>query len=64
MGKKDPRIDGCIAKSAGFAKWSSTRRASVEWITEAKTEETRTRRLETAIEWMEEGKPRHWKYLR
>ena len=36
----------------------------VEWITEAKTEETRNRRLETAIEWMSEGKSRNWKYLR
>jgi len=36
----------------------------VEWITEAKTEDTRERRMETAIEWLAEGKPRHWKYLK
>lgn len=35
----------------------------VEWITEAKSETTRRRRLDTAIEWMAEGKPRNWKYL-
>jgi uncharacterized protein YdeI (YjbR/CyaY-like superfamily) len=34
----------------------------VEWITEAKTEETRKKRLATAITWMANGKPRHWKY--
>jgi hypothetical protein len=34
----------------------------VEWITEAKREETRKKRLVTAIEWMAEGKPRYWKY--
>jgi len=35
----------------------------VEWITEAKGEETRKRRLTTAIEWMAKGKSRHWKYV-
>ena len=34
----------------------------VEWITEAKGEDTRKRRLETAIEWLAEGKSRNWKY--
>lgn len=42
----------------------SNRKEYVEWITEAKTEETRKKRLETAIEWMSEGKPRNWKYMR
>jgi uncharacterized protein YdeI (YjbR/CyaY-like superfamily) len=32
------------------------------WITEAKTEDTRTKRLDTAIEWIAEGKSRNWKY--
>lgn len=36
----------------------------VLWVTEAKTEETRNRRLETAIEWMSEGKIRNWKYIK
>lgn len=40
----------------------SHRKEYVEWITEAKTEETRTRRINTAIEWLAEGKGRHWKY--
>jgi uncharacterized protein YdeI (YjbR/CyaY-like superfamily) len=36
----------------------------VEWVTEARQEETRKRRLETAIAWMAEGKARNWKYIR
>jgi uncharacterized protein YdeI (YjbR/CyaY-like superfamily) len=36
----------------------------VDWITEAKTEETRKKRLESAVEWMSEGKPRNWKYMK
>lgn len=39
-------------------------REYVEWITEAKGEDTRKRRLETAIGWMAEGKPRNWKYMK
>jgi uncharacterized protein YdeI (YjbR/CyaY-like superfamily) len=47
-----------------FEKFSpSHKREYVAWITEAKSEATRTRRLETAIEWMAEGKPRNWKYM-
>ena len=42
----------------------SCKREYVEWITEAKTEETRDRRLATAIGWMAEGKVRNWKYVR
>jgi len=34
----------------------------VVWITEAKREETREKRIEQAIEWMAEGKDRNWKY--
>jgi uncharacterized protein YdeI (YjbR/CyaY-like superfamily) len=37
-------------------------REYVEWITEAKTDATRQKRLVQAIEWMAEGKSRHWKY--
>jgi hypothetical protein len=42
----------------------SHRKEYVEWITEAKREETRARRLETAIEWLAEGKSKNWKYER
>jgi len=34
----------------------------VEWIVEAKREETRAKRLAQAVEWMAEGKRRNWKY--
>ncbi|HSM14866.1 MAG TPA: YdeI/OmpD-associated family protein [Thermoanaerobaculia bacterium] len=40
----------------------SHRREYVEWITEAKTDATRARRLATTLEWLAEGKPRNWKY--
>ena len=40
----------------------SHRREYVQWITEAKTEETRDRRMAQAIEWISEGKGRNWKY--
>jgi uncharacterized protein YdeI (YjbR/CyaY-like superfamily) len=47
-----------------FEKFSpSHKREYVAWITEAKTEATRTRRIETAVAWMAEGKPRNWKYM-
>ena len=40
----------------------SHKKEYVEWITEAKTEETRERRMATALEWIAEGKSRNWKY--
>lgn len=40
----------------------SARKEYIEWITSAKSDDTRNRRLEQAIEWMAEGKQRHWKY--
>lgn len=42
----------------------SKRKEYIEWLTEAKSEETRNKRLETAIEWISEGKSRNWKYER
>ena len=41
----------------------SHQREYVEWIAEAKGEETRQRRLANALEWMAEGKARNWKYM-
>jgi uncharacterized protein YdeI (YjbR/CyaY-like superfamily) len=40
----------------------SNKKEYVEWIKEAKTEATRNKRLATAIEWMNEGKSKNWKY--
>jgi len=42
----------------------SHRKEYVEWVTEARQEATRAKRLETAIEWISEGKPRNWKYMK
>lgn len=42
----------------------SNKKEYVEWITEAKTESTQQKRLDTAIEWISEGKIRNWKYLK
>jgi uncharacterized protein YdeI (YjbR/CyaY-like superfamily) len=42
----------------------SHQREYIEWITDAKTDETRDRRIEQAVEWMSQGKPRNWKYMR
>ena len=42
----------------------SHRREYVEWIVDAKGEETRKRRLASAVEWIAEGKSRNWKYAR
>ena len=40
----------------------SKKREYVEWITEAKQDATRKRRLADAVAWMAAGKSRHWKY--
>ena len=40
----------------------SHRREYIEWITEAKREETRAKRLATTLDWLAEGKSRNWKY--
>jgi uncharacterized protein YdeI (YjbR/CyaY-like superfamily) len=40
----------------------SCQREYVEWVTEAKRDETRVKRLNQAVEWMAEGKRRNWKY--
>jgi uncharacterized protein YdeI (YjbR/CyaY-like superfamily) len=42
----------------------SNKKEYVEWITEAKTDGTRKKRLDTAIEWMSKGKVRNWKYIK
>jgi uncharacterized protein YdeI (YjbR/CyaY-like superfamily) len=42
----------------------SHKREYIEWITEAKTDETRQRRMATAVEWIAQGKGRNWKYER
>jgi uncharacterized protein YdeI (YjbR/CyaY-like superfamily) len=50
------------AKATFEAFPPSCRREYVEWIGEAKRDETRQKRIATAIEWLAEGKRRNWKY--
>ena len=40
----------------------SARRDYLEWISEAKQDSTRAKRIAAAVEWLAEGKKRHWKY--
>jgi uncharacterized protein YdeI (YjbR/CyaY-like superfamily) len=48
---------------AAFEKFSySHKKEYVEWIVEAKREETRQKRIATALEWLAGGKSRNWKY--
>jgi uncharacterized protein YdeI (YjbR/CyaY-like superfamily) len=42
----------------------SHRKEYIEWITEAKRPETREARVSTTLEWLSEGKSRHWKYAK
>jgi uncharacterized protein YdeI (YjbR/CyaY-like superfamily) len=41
----------------------SHRREYIQWITEAKREDTRARRVAEAVSMISEGKPRNWKYM-
>jgi uncharacterized protein YdeI (YjbR/CyaY-like superfamily) len=57
--KKNP------AALAHFESFSpSHRREYNEWIGEAKRDETRTKRIETAVGWIADGKSLNWRYMR
>ncbi len=60
-------LTGALKKNkkaqAAFEAFSySHKKEYVEWITEAKREETRQKRIETMLTWLTEGKSRNWKY--
>jgi uncharacterized protein YdeI (YjbR/CyaY-like superfamily) len=62
-----PELSAALAKNkkarAAFEAFPpSHKRDYSEWIGEAKREETKAARVAQAIEWIAEGKPRHWKY--
>lgn len=57
--RHDPRAR---ATFDGFSP--SQRREYVEWVSGAKQDSTRAKRLATSIEWLAEGKRRNWKYER
>jgi uncharacterized protein YdeI (YjbR/CyaY-like superfamily) len=69
--KKEPAVPPDLATALkqnraaakAFTDFSpSHRKEYIEWITEAKRDDTRTKRLATTIEWLTEGKSRNWKY--
>ena len=56
------RSKKALSTFEGFSP--SRKREYVEWVTQAKREDTRKKRVATAVEWMAEGKPRNWKYMK
>ena len=40
----------------------SAQREYLEWVSEAKQDSTRAKRIADAVQWLGEGKRRHWKY--
>lgn len=42
----------------------SHQREYLEWILDAKQPETRAKRIAQSAEWLAEGKPRNWKYMK
>ncbi|WP_114954079.1 YdeI/OmpD-associated family protein [Sphingosinicella terrae] len=56
-------LDANAAAAATFDGFPpGAQRDYVDWIGGAKRDETRTKRLALAVEWLAEGKRRHWKY--
>jgi len=59
----DKLLRANLAAMDNFEKFSpSKKREYLEWFVEAKSEATREKRIEQALEWIAEGKSRHWKY--
>jgi uncharacterized protein YdeI (YjbR/CyaY-like superfamily) len=52
------------ARAAFDAFPPSHKREYVDWIASAKTDQTRQRRINTALQWIASGKSRNWKYER
>lgn len=42
----------------------SQQREYLEWILDAKQPETRAKQIAQSVEWLAEGKPRNWKYMK
>ena len=62
-----PEFAAALKKNAAARKTlasfpPSGQREYTDWIAEAKRPETRDKRIAQAVEWLAEGKPRHWKY--
>lgn len=52
------------AKSVWDEKSGAFRKDYLVWITDAKTEATRQKRIEQSLEWIAEGKGRFWQYAK
>jgi uncharacterized protein YdeI (YjbR/CyaY-like superfamily) len=53
------------AAQANFEKFSDSHKQEyVDWLTDAKREETRQKRLRTALAQIAAGKSQNWKYMR
>ena len=50
------------AKETLYGFPPSARREYLDWIADAKQESTRAKRIADAVQWLSEGKRRHWKY--
>jgi len=68
--KKVPKVlqqalnDNPLAQET-FENFSpSNKNDYIEWFVDAKTEKTQLKRLNQTIEWLCEGKPRNWKYMK
>lgn len=62
-----PQLEAALKKNkAALATWGafapSHKKEYIQWIMEAKTDETRDKRIATTIEWVTQGKGRNWKY--
>ncbi len=69
--KPPPEVPASLAAALKKNKAAATHFAAMppgcqreycEWIAEAKRDETRDKRVATAVEWIAEGKRRNWKY--
>jgi len=59
----DAALKGNAAALRGYgALTPGAQREYVEWISKAKREATRDKRIAQALEWLAEGKRRNWKY--
>jgi uncharacterized protein YdeI (YjbR/CyaY-like superfamily) len=59
-------LDAVKADAAAHTTWKgfsyTHQKEYVQWVTDAKREATRDKRLAQAVAWMAEGKSRNWKY--
>lgn len=52
------------AEEIFYSKSDSFRKEYIVWITDAKTEDTRQKRIEQSLDWIAQGKGRFWQYAK